>query len=74
MTKKGKSKANVASGNVVETLVIMSPNIVQVVAEGVLLPSNVTGNSEGEVVGPAMGTLPSKPRLSAAKKSQKYLH
>lgn len=33
MTKKGKSKANVASGSVVETLVIMSPNIVQVVAE-----------------------------------------
>ena len=33
MTKKGKSKANVASGSVVETLVIMSPNIVLVVAE-----------------------------------------
>ncbi|KAF2552360.1 hypothetical protein F2Q68_00037475 [Brassica cretica] len=33
MIKKGKSKANVASGSVVETLVIMSANIVQVVAE-----------------------------------------
>lgn len=33
MTKKGKSKANVASGSVVETLVITSSNIVQIVAE-----------------------------------------
>ncbi|KAF8082154.1 hypothetical protein N665_0845s0012 [Sinapis alba] len=70
LTKKGKSKANVASGSVVETLVIMSPNIVQVVAEGVSLPSNVTGNNEGEVVGSAMESLPSKPRLSAANKSK----
>ncbi|CAN6914909.1 unnamed protein product [Brassica oleracea] len=69
MTKKGKSKANVASGSVVETLVIMSPNIVLVVAEGVSLPSNVTGNNECEIVGSAMETLPSKPRLSAAKKN-----
>ncbi|XP_033144050.1 uncharacterized protein LOC103861666 [Brassica rapa] len=69
MTKKGKSKANVASGSVVETLVIMSPNIVQVVAEGVSLPSSVTGNSECEIVGSAMETLPSKPRLSAGKKN-----
>ncbi|CAN6879925.1 unnamed protein product [Brassica oleracea] len=69
MTKKGKSKASVASGSVVETLVIMSPNIVQVVAEGVSLPSNVTGNNECEIVGSAMETLPSKPRLSAAKKN-----
>ncbi|CAN7119393.1 unnamed protein product [Brassica rapa subsp. narinosa] len=68
MTKKGKGKANVASGSVVETLVIMSPNIVQVVAEGVSLPSNVMGNNESVIVGSAMETLPSKPRLSAAKK------
>lgn len=33
ITKKGKSKANVASGSVVETLVITSSNIVQIVAE-----------------------------------------
>ena len=33
ITKKGKSKANVASGTVVETLVITSSNIVQIVAE-----------------------------------------
>ncbi|XP_056863392.1 polyadenylate-binding protein-interacting protein 4-like [Raphanus sativus] len=72
MTKKGKSKANVASGSVVETLVIMSPNIVQVVAEGVSLPTNVTGNNESEVVGSAVETLPSKPRLSAANKSKKH--
>ncbi|KAL0891110.1 hypothetical protein Bca101_015093 [Brassica carinata] len=70
MTKKGKSKANVASGSVVETLVIMSPNIVQVVAEGVSLPSNITGNNESEIVGSSVETLPSKPRLSAANKSK----
>ncbi|CAH8337011.1 unnamed protein product [Eruca vesicaria subsp. sativa] len=71
MTKKGKSKANVASGSVVETLVITSSNIVQIVAEGVSLPSNVTGDNECGVVGSAMETLPSKPRLSTTKKSQK---
>ncbi|KAJ4873132.1 Uncharacterized protein Rs2_45191 [Raphanus sativus] len=49
----------------------MSPNIVQVVAEGVSLPSNVTGSNECEVVGSAVETLPSKPRFSAANKSKK---
>ncbi|ESQ54572.1 hypothetical protein EUTSA_v10025144mg [Eutrema salsugineum] len=65
ITKKGKSKANVASGSVVETLVILSSNIVQMVAEGVSLPSNVTGNKEGEYVGSATEVLPSEPRLCA---------
>ncbi|KAF2540513.1 hypothetical protein F2Q68_00030253 [Brassica cretica] len=69
ITKKGKSKANVASGTVVETLVITSSNIVQIVAEGVSLPSNVTGNYEGVNVGSATETLlPSEPRFSAANK------
>lgn len=33
ITKKGTSKSNVASGSVVETLVVLSSNIVQIVAE-----------------------------------------
>ncbi|KAG2244848.1 hypothetical protein Bca52824_093320 [Brassica carinata] len=71
ITKKGKSKANVASGSVVETLVITSSNIVQIVAEGVSLPSNVTGNNEGvDVVGSATETLPSEPRFSAVNESK----
>ncbi|XP_020873457.1 uncharacterized protein LOC9303602 isoform X2 [Arabidopsis lyrata subsp. lyrata] len=64
ITKKGTSKSNVASGTVVDTLVILSSNIVQIVAEGVSLPSNVrTCNNE---VGSATETLPSEPRLCAA--------
>lgn len=33
MTKKGKSNANVANGTVIETLVILSADLVQVVAK-----------------------------------------
>lgn len=33
LTKKGRSKSNVSSGKIVETLVILSSNIVQIVAE-----------------------------------------
>ncbi|CAH8317765.1 unnamed protein product [Eruca vesicaria subsp. sativa] len=70
MTKKGKSKANVASGSVVETLVITSSDIVQIVAEGVSLPSNITGNNEFANVRSATETLHSEPRFSAANKSK----
>ncbi|CAH2077826.1 unnamed protein product, partial [Thlaspi arvense] len=69
IVKKGKSKVNVASGSVVETLVILSSNIVQM---GVSRPSNVTGNNEGEIVGSATKSLPSEPRLCAANKSTKF--
>ncbi|EOA18648.1 hypothetical protein CARUB_v10007224mg [Capsella rubella] len=56
--KKGTSKANVSSGSVVETLVILSSNIVQIIAEGVSLPSNVTtGNNESENVRSATDIL-----------------
>jgi hypothetical protein len=50
LTKKGRSKSNVESGKIVETLVILSSNIVQIVAEGVSLSSNVAGEIEGENV------------------------
>lgn len=41
ITKKGTSKSNVASGSVVETLVVLSSNIVQIVAEVCPFPSFV---------------------------------
>ncbi|CAN8273744.1 unnamed protein product [Cochlearia groenlandica] len=72
ITKKGTCKSNVASGSVVETLVVLSSNIVQIVAEGVSLPSIFTGNNEGESVGAATETLPSELRLCADKKSKKF--
>ncbi|KAM1041728.1 hypothetical protein TB2_030423 [Malus domestica] len=44
MTKKGKSDANVGNGALIETLVIRSSDLVQVVAMGVLLPADgITG-------------------------------
>uniref|UniRef100_A0A1J3J2R2 Polyadenylate-binding protein-interacting protein 4 n=1 Tax=Noccaea caerulescens TaxID=107243 RepID=A0A1J3J2R2_NOCCA len=67
LTKKGTSKSNVASGKIVETLVILSSNIVQIVAKRVSIPSNVAVNIES-----AMADFPSRPRSSiAANKSNK---
>ncbi|XP_052207692.1 uncharacterized protein LOC127811662 isoform X2 [Diospyros lotus] len=40
MTKKGNSDANVASGELIETLVVQSEDLVQVVAKGILLPAD----------------------------------
>ncbi|KAL6975281.1 hypothetical protein U1Q18_024075 [Sarracenia purpurea var. burkii] len=60
MTKKGNQDANVASGDLIETLVVLSEDLVQVVAKGILLPAdsvacNVTGNDVWDV----MGSIPS---------------
>ncbi|XP_010443082.1 PREDICTED: uncharacterized protein LOC104726023 isoform X2 [Camelina sativa] len=65
LTKKGRSKSNVASGKIVETLVILSSNIVQIVAEGVSLSSNVAGEIEGENVVSAVA-VSSEPRSCIA--------
>ncbi|XP_010448847.1 PREDICTED: polyadenylate-binding protein-interacting protein 4-like [Camelina sativa] len=65
LTKKGRSKSNVASGKIVETLVILSSNIVQIVAEGVSLSSNVAGEVEGENVVSAVA-VSSEPRSCIA--------
>ncbi|KAL9444457.1 hypothetical protein AB3S75_017614 [Citrus x aurantiifolia] len=59
MTKKGKSNANVANGTVIETLVILSADLVQVVAKGVQLPADgIAGNFAGDDVVAVAGTVP----------------
>ncbi|CAL5341739.1 unnamed protein product [Camellia sinensis] len=60
MTKKGNCDANVASGDVIETLVVISEDLVQVVAKGILLPGNgVACNVAGDYVGDIADTIPS---------------
>ncbi|KAI4306092.1 hypothetical protein L6164_029401 [Bauhinia variegata] len=54
MTKKGKGKANVGKEDLIDTLLILSGDLVQVVAKGVVLPAdgvggNITGNDEAVV-------------------------
>ncbi|KAL5548348.1 hypothetical protein UlMin_003579 [Ulmus minor] len=55
MSKKGKGNSNVANGGLIDTLVILSGDLVQLVAKGVLLPAdgidgNVAGNNTEAVV------------------------
>ncbi|XAR56683.1 hypothetical protein NMG60_11037255 [Bertholletia excelsa] len=56
LTKKGNCYVNVASGDVIETLVVQSEDLVQVVAKGVAPPANgitpckVTGDYVGKIV------------------------
>lgn len=54
MTKKGKGNTNVRNEGLVDTLVILSGDLVQVVAKGVMLPAdgvggNITGDDEEAV-------------------------
>ncbi|KAK7333520.1 hypothetical protein VNO80_30295 [Phaseolus coccineus] len=54
MTKKGKGNTNVGNEGFVDTLVILSSDLVQVVAKGVMLPAdrvgeNITGDDEEAV-------------------------
>ncbi|KAF8023739.1 hypothetical protein BT93_F1048 [Corymbia citriodora subsp. variegata] len=57
MTKKGRSNSNVASGCVIETLVILAEDLVQVIAKGVELPADgVTGTIAGDESESAIGT------------------
>ncbi|KAK7305097.1 hypothetical protein VNO77_42997 [Canavalia gladiata] len=51
MTKKGKGNTNVGNEGLVDTLVILSGDLVQVIAKGVMLPAdgiggNITGDDE----------------------------
>ncbi|CAH2069923.1 unnamed protein product [Thlaspi arvense] len=71
ITKKGTSKSNVAIGKTVKTLVVTSSNIVQIVAEGVSVPTNVAGNVDGKNVVSAVGDSPSESRSCIANKSIK---
>ncbi|XP_044473144.1 polyadenylate-binding protein-interacting protein 4-like isoform X2 [Mangifera indica] len=71
MTRRGKSNANVANGAVVETLVILSCDLVQVVAKGVQLPPHgVAGSFAGENLEAVAGTVSSSEgQISEAKKA-----
>ncbi|XP_020534461.1 polyadenylate-binding protein-interacting protein 4 isoform X2 [Jatropha curcas] len=51
LTKKGKYDANVANGSVIETLVILSGDLVQVVAKEILFAADgITGNGASDDV------------------------
>ncbi|XP_030542951.1 polyadenylate-binding protein-interacting protein 4 [Rhodamnia argentea] len=57
MTKKGRSNSNVASGCMIETLVILVVDLVQVIAKGVQLPADgITGTIAGDESESAIGT------------------
>ncbi|KAL7217968.1 hypothetical protein ACSBR2_011233 [Camellia fascicularis] len=75
MIKKGNCDANVVSGDLIETLVVISEHLVQVVAKGISLPTdgvacNVAGDDAGDVVG-TIPTLECADRGVKMKKSNK---
>ncbi|XP_011095381.1 uncharacterized protein LOC105174856 [Sesamum indicum] len=58
MIKKGNLEANVVNGTLIETLIVQSDDLVQVVAKGVLLPSNgITGYVGGNSIEAAAGYI-----------------
>ncbi|XP_050246943.1 polyadenylate-binding protein-interacting protein 4 [Quercus robur] len=72
VTKKGKSYSNVANGVVIDTLVILSSDLVQVIAKGIRLPADgVAGNMVGDDTEAVLGIAPSEHLVSEAKKSTK---
>ncbi|KAI8025294.1 Polyadenylate-binding protein-interacting protein 4 [Camellia lanceoleosa] len=59
MIKKGNCDANVVSGDLIETLVVVSEDLVQVVAKGISLPTDgVACNVAGDDAGDVVGTIP----------------
>ncbi|KAI8557601.1 hypothetical protein RHMOL_Rhmol04G0022500 [Rhododendron molle] len=59
MTKKGDCDANVAIGDLIETLVVVSEDLVQVVAKGISLPANgVCCNVPSNRVGDVADSIP----------------
>lgn len=60
MVKKGSCNSNVANDDVIETLIIQSKDLVQVVAKRVLLPSDGSaGHETGDDTGAVACTFPS---------------
>ncbi|KAF2288754.1 hypothetical protein GH714_012246 [Hevea brasiliensis] len=60
LIKKGKCDGNVANGSVIETLVILSDDLVQVVAKGILFPADgAMGNVASDEVERAVVNIPS---------------
>ncbi|KAE8125569.1 hypothetical protein FH972_020355 [Carpinus fangiana] len=73
MTKKGKCKSNAGNGVFIDTLVIFSSDLVQVVAKGVQLSvDGVAGNMAGDCTEAVVGIVPSEHPASEANKSTKY--
>ncbi|KAG5551082.1 hypothetical protein RHGRI_009491 [Rhododendron griersonianum] len=59
MTKKGDCNANIAIGDLIETLVVVSEDLVQVVAKGISLPANgVSCNVPSNRVGDVADSIP----------------
>ncbi|KAE9456646.1 hypothetical protein C3L33_11586, partial [Rhododendron williamsianum] len=59
MTKKGDCDANIAIGDLIETLVVVSEDLVQVVAKGISLPANgVSCNVPSNRVGDVADSIP----------------
>ncbi|KAL6199354.1 hypothetical protein ACLB2K_029138 [Fragaria x ananassa] len=71
MTKKGKADVNVPNGELIETLVILSGDLVQVVTKGVSHPADgVAGNMSGDRIEAVAGTVSSDEcSKNSAKKS-----
>lgn len=76
LSKKGKSYSNVANGMFIDTLVILSGDLVQVVANGIQLSADgVAGNLAGDDTEAVVGIVPSEHLVSEAKKSTKsFIH
>ncbi|KAG2682244.1 hypothetical protein I3760_11G182900 [Carya illinoinensis] len=72
LTKKGKSYSNVANGVLIDTLVIHSSDLVQVVAKGVQLSSDVVvRNMAGDHTEAVVGIVPSEHPVTEANKTTK---
>ncbi|KAK4355251.1 hypothetical protein RND71_024222 [Anisodus tanguticus] len=58
MIKKGSREPNVVCGSLIETLVILSEDLVQVVAKGVMLSADsISGHFDGDNVGTACSNI-----------------
>ncbi|CAH9052497.1 unnamed protein product [Cuscuta epithymum] len=72
MVKKGSKEANVTSGNVIETLVILSEDLAQVVAKGITLPSDgIPGHVKGDGGGAVVDDIHSPEDVEREAKSSK---
>ncbi|XP_035543323.1 polyadenylate-binding protein-interacting protein 4 isoform X1 [Juglans regia] len=76
LTKKGKSYSNVANGVLIDTLVIHSSDLVQVVAKGVQLSADVVArNMAGDHTEAVVGIVPSEhPVMEANKTTKSAIH
>ncbi|XP_019183485.1 PREDICTED: uncharacterized protein LOC109178313 isoform X2 [Ipomoea nil] len=72
MVKKGTRKANVTSGSVVDTLVILSEDLAQIVAKGITLPADgIPGYVKGDDGGAIADDIPSNEAAEREAKSAK---